>query len=692
MQDHSKIKAQPLSELAELRQRVAEMEASEAKRQQANDALRESEELYRLTLKSVSDAVFVTDDAGAFKFISPDVDAIFGYSFQEVQALGNITKLLGRDLFAPAELETWREVRKIEREIVDKAGQAHNLLVTVKQVSIKGGTQLYTCHDVTNYKQAEKALRLSEEKYQALVENINDVIFSVDTQGCFTYISPAIERFARYKVEQVTGQPFARFIHPDDLASLLASFERTLAGNLEPFEFRVFASDGAVLYVRTSSRPLWKAGQLAGLTGIITDVTERKRAEDQLQRLNAELEERVRERTAQLEAMNQELRDGEARYRRLLHSVTNYVYTVQVQHGRSVSTSHGPGCVAVTGYTVSDYAADPYLWYRMIHEPDREAVTQAVNRLLAGEAVQPVEHQIHHKDGALRWIRHTLVPHFDHQGHLAAYDGLIEDITERKRAETEREALIAELETKNAELERFTYTVSHDLKSPLITIQGFLGFVEQAALAGNIEQLKADIARISGAAEKMHHLLSELLELSRIGRLTNPSEAVSWGDLAREAVNMTAGRLADRSVVVDLAPDLPVVYGDRTRLREVLENLVDNAVKFMGDQPHPRVEIGARRGGKETVLYVRDNGIGIESRYHQRVFGLFDKLDSKVEGDGVGLSVAKRIVEAHGGRIWVESEGAGKGSTFCFVLPLAGQQSLNPVPSLEKRSNHASLD
>jgi len=481
-------------------------------------------------------------------------------------------------------------------------------------------------------------------------------------------------------------------VHPDDLASLRASFERTLAGNLEPFEFRVFASDGAVLYVRTSSRPLWKAGQLAGLTGIITDVTERKRAEDQLQRLNAELEERVRERTAQLEAMNQELRDGEARYRRLLHSVTNYVYTVQVQHGRSVSTSHGPGCVAVTGYTVSDYAADPYLWYRMIHEPDREAVTQAVNRLLAGEAVQPLEHRIHHKDGPLRWIRHTLVPHFDHQEHLVAYDGLIEDITERKRAETEREALIAELETKNAELERFTYTVSHDLKSPLITIQGFLGFVEQAALAGNIEQLKADIARISGATEKMHHLLSELLELSRIGRLTNPSEEVSWGDLAREAVNMTAGRLADRSVVVDLAPDLPVVYGDRTRLREALENLVDNAVKFMGGQPHPRVEIGARRDGKETVLYVRDNGIGIESRYHQRVFGLFDKLDSKVEGDGVGLSVAKRIVEAHGGRIWVESEGAGHGSTFCFVLPLAGQQSANPVPSLEKRSNYASPD
>ncbi|HYW80645.1 MAG TPA: ATP-binding protein, partial [Thermoguttaceae bacterium] len=114
--------------------------------------------------------------------------------------------------------------------------------------------------------------------------------------------------------------------------------------------------------------------------------------------------------------------------------------------------------------------------------------------------------------------------------------------------------------------------------------------------------------------------------------------------------------------------DLPVVFGDRLRLREVLQNLIDNAVKYMGDQPQPRVEIGWRPDGDETVYYVRDNGVGIDPCYHEKVFGLFDQLDQKVVGSGIGLSLVKRIVEVHGGLIWVESEGSGRGSTFCFTL------------------------
>jgi len=250
---------------------------------------------------------------------------------------------------------------------------------------------------------------------------------------------------------------------------------------------------------------------------------------------------------------------------------------------------------------------------------------------------------------------------------------IFQEVTRRKQIEEEREALIEELETKNAELERFVYTVSHDLKSPLITITGFLGFLERDAMAGNFERLKDDIARISNAAVKMQQLLDELLELSRIGRMMNPPEQVPMGELAREAVDMIAGQLNERDVQVEISPvllqpDGPTVYGDRLRLYEVLENLVDNAVKFTSDQPDPRVEIGVRRDGDETVFYVQDNGIGIELPYHDKVFGLFEKLDVGTRGTGVGLAIVKRIVEVHGGRVWVESQGAGQGSTFCFTL------------------------
>jgi PAS domain S-box-containing protein len=245
---------------------------------------------------------------------------------------------------------------------------------------------------------------------------------------------------------------------------------------------------------------------------------------------------------------------------------------------------------------------------------------------------------------------------------------MVRDISQRKWIETEREKLIRELEGKNAELERFTYAVSHDLKSPLITIKGFLKFLEQDTKTGNLTRLKADLRRIEEATDKMQSLLNELLELSRVGRLRNPPELVPFRDLAVEAVELVQGRLLQAGAEVEIHAGLPVVYGDRHRLTEVLQNLVDNAAKFFGDQPHPRIEIG--QAGEEDgrpILFVRDNGIGIEAGHLDRIFGLFNKLSTESEGTGIGLTLVKRIVEEHRGRIWVESQ-VGVGSTFFYTL------------------------
>lgn len=253
-------------------------------------------------------------------------------------------------------------------------------------------------------------------------------------------------------------------------------------------------------------------------------------------------------------------------------------------------------------------------------------------------------------------------------GEQRIFTGIIRDISERRQAEHERERLIAELESKAAEMERFTYTVSHDLKSPLITIRGFLGLIEKDVAAGDAKRLKEDIAHIQEAVRRMQLLLDELLALSRIGRLTTPPQDIPMSELAREAVHQVGGQIAERGVQVTIAPDLPTVHGDYPRLLEVLQNLVDNAVKFLGDQAEPLVEIGARQEGEETVFFVRDNGTGIDPRYHQKIFGLFERLSADTEGTGIGLALVKRIVEVHGGRIWVESA-LGQGSTFCFTLP-----------------------
>jgi len=226
-----------------------------------------------------------------------------------------------------------------------------------------------------------------------------------------------------------------------------------------------------------------------------------------------------------------------------------------------------------------------------------------------------------------------------------------------------------QLEAKNEELERFAYTVSHDLKSPLVTIRGFLGLLKKDIATDDQQRMQRDFDQIINATDKMQRLLDELLRLSRVGRSAHVSETVSLAELADEAVALVSGHIAEGGVEVKVLPDLPVVLGDRVRLTEVFQNLIANAVKYMGDQTEPRIEIGARSTDAEVVCFVRDNGMGIDPRYHEKVFGLFERLDASNEGTGIGLALVKRIIEVHGGRVWVESEGRGQGSTFLFTLP-----------------------
>lgn len=246
-----------------------------------------------------------------------------------------------------------------------------------------------------------------------------------------------------------------------------------------------------------------------------------------------------------------------------------------------------------------------------------------------------------------------------------------EDNTSRRLMEHERERLIADLEKKNAELEQFSYTVSHDLKSPLVTIRGFLGLCDEDLETGNLEQLKLDLTRIDHAAMKMQNLLYDLLKLARIGRTLGESQPVDMLEVARDVLRLLEGTIRDNDITVELSGDLSKVQGDRSRLHEVLQNLIENSVKFMGGQLRPHIEVGVRRSCAEVVVYVQDNGAGIEPRYHEKAFNLFERLDTAGDGTGVGLAVARKIVECHGGRIWIKSEGNGTGCRVMFAIPRA---------------------
>lgn len=357
---------------------------------------------------------------------------------------------------------------------------------------------------------------------------------------------------------------------------------------------------------------------------------------------------------------------AEEKYSKIVENAIDGIFQ-STPNGRFISVN--PAMARMYGYESPEEMLQDIIDISTQLYVDSDARQTLQNRLARGEQILGFEAMEYRKDGSSLWTSTNIQAIRDSDGKVLYYEGTVEDITLRKKVEAERENLIRELAAKNAELERFTYTVSHDLKSPLVTINGFLGYLEQDAASGNMDRFKADSQRIHDAVDKMQGMLNELLELSRIGRLVHEPEIIPFGELVQSALELVHGQIEAGGISVNIQPDLSAVYGDRQRLTEILQNLLDNASKFMGDQATPRVDIGqqGREDGK-AIFYVKDNGIGIEPDYHEHIFGLFNKLNSKAEGTGIGLALVKRIVEVHGGRIWVESE-MGAGSTFYFTLP-----------------------
>lgn len=363
-------------------------------------------------------------------------------------------------------------------------------------------------------------------------------------------------------------------------------------------------------------------------------------------------------------------RASEERYRLISKVSSDYTFSTALDSDGKMYLSWVAGAFQeITGYTYDEYVASGG-WLAHLHPDDIEQDTRDMEAVHQNKRVI-TELRTITKNRELRWVRVYGHPVWDEkQNRLVGIVGAVQDITQQKAVEHEGEVLINELEIKNAELERFTYTVSHDLKSPLVTITGFLGYLEQDAANGNMERVKRGINRISGAAKKMQALLNDLLELSRVGRIMNAPENVSFNEIVNEAIDHVRGQLDELNATVEVQTTYPVIRGDRIRLVEVVQNLIDNAVKYSNPNTKPRIEIGT--SGKDekgyAIFYVRDNGIGIDRQYQDRIFGLFNKLDALSEGTGIGLSLVKRIIEVHNGRIWVESE-INKGATFYFSLP-----------------------
>lgn len=354
----------------------------------------------------------------------------------------------------------------------------------------------------------------------------------------------------------------------------------------------------------------------------------------------------------------------EERLTRIAANVPGALFQYHLHPDGSASFPYASdGLEALYGLRPEEGIRDTSALFARIHPDDVAQVTETILESAHTLSAWHNEHRVVHPERGTIWVEGNATPERKPDGSVLLH-GFLAEITERKEAEK----AIAQ---QNSELERFTYTVSHDLKSPLVTIKTFLGYLTEDIKQPDNPRVQQDLGFIHAAADKMSQLLAELLELSRVGRLNNPPQEVAFRELVEEAVQLDAGRISARGVAVEITDAPVVLYGDRPRLVEIWQNLVENACKFMGSQEDPRIEIGVEAHGQETVFYVRDNGIGIEQRFHSKVFGLFEKLEGKGEGTGLGLALVKRIVELYEGTIRIESAGEGQGTTFFFTLPKA---------------------
>jgi two-component system sensor kinase FixL len=402
-------------------------------------------------------------------------------------------------------------------------------------------------------------------------------------------------------------------------------------------------------------------------------IQDRLRAEESLREMRNQLEQRVHERTNELQQVNENLR-AQIDARKAAEAAQAWLAAIVHFSDDAIISKTLDGLVVtwnrtselLFGRSAESMVGKPIF---TIMPADRlEEERRVLARVGRGERVDNFETVRVHKDGRLIDVSVTVSPIMDASGKVVGASHVAHDVADRKRIEIELARISSDLAQKNKEMEVFVYTVSHDLKSPLVTFAGLIGRIEADLAAGRGDRIPDFTSRLGKTALRMRQTLDEIVELSRIGRVVGEPEPVNIELIVGEFVREHADQIAARGATLTCETSLPIIHADRGRIVELFDNLFTNALKYGCSAEHPTIVVGSVVDDTSVKLFVRDNGQGIASKYHEKVFALFQRLESTAEGTGVGLTIVKRIAEVHGGRAWVESE-PGRGATFWVSFP-----------------------
>jgi PAS domain S-box-containing protein len=496
-------------------------------------------------------------------------------------------------------------------------------------------------HRTADLERANVALERSNVITDSIIESLPGVFYQITSEGRFVRWNSAFERVTRYTPEEI------------EALSVLALFEGEDKEAFRAATARVFESGEAEIgahFVPKAGVPIpyWFTGMLKHLDGspyligMGTDVSALKEIES-------------------------ELRQSVDRFSKAFQTSPYAITITHAEDGRFVEVNGA--FTAIAGYTREEALADSSIGLKMwASEEDRQRV---VNDLRAGKAVNGHEYQFRTKSGANITGLFSAQVLWLSQG--TCIMSSIDDITERKRVEEEKNRIAEDLKRSNKELEQFAYVASHDLQEPLRMVASYTQLLERRYKDQLDDTAREFIAFAVDGANRMQRLINDLLVYSRVQTRAGEPELVELNHVLGQARANLAVAIEESGALVT-NDELPVVMADPAQLLSVLQNLIGNAVKFHGEEP-PHVHISARESDGEVEISVRDNGIGIRKEHQERIFLIFQRLHNRKDypGTGIGLALCKRIVERHGGRIWVESD-EGSGATFTFTLPKGRQK------------------